>query len=152
GYSDGHVHASLGLAGSAHVDPHRSKLGLRPVSSLLGSFECGLLLLLVRDRFYLQALSDSLQIRNAGALHGEWLLAGLSGPVVADHAVRALPQRFIREIALPLNDRSPLFHLARGREQGLVNLFRRRLRERDGRKRQYAENDRYHTFHSVPPI
>src|SRR5207249_7220613 len=131
------------------MDPHRSELRLGPGSPLLGCFECRLLRLLVGHRFDLQTLSDALQVGNAGALDSEWLLPELSGPVVADQPVGALPQRVVREVALPLNDCRPLFHLARGGKQGLVNRFRRCLREYAGRNGQYGEKDRYQTFHFI---
>src|SRR6266850_7882570 len=137
-------------AGAAHVDPQRSELGFRPFSGFLERFECRSLFFLVGDRrLDLQALSDSIQVGHAGALDREWLLPGLSCPVVADQFVGAFLQGLVREIGFPLDDCSPFFHLARGGEQGLFNGFRRRLRECNGRNRQYAENDRYHTFHSV---
>src|SRR5262249_4580023 len=140
------------LAGTAQVDPHRSELGLRPGSGLLGGFERCPTLLLVGDSFDLQALSDSLQVRNAGALHGEWLLPRLSCPVVADHAVRALPQCLVREIGLPFDDGSPFFHVARSWKEGLLNLVRCCLCECAGCKREYGKTNRYNRFHFVPPI
>src|SRR4051794_32283279 len=83
-----HVHPRLRLGWTAHMDPERSKLRFRPLSGFLRGFERSPALFCIRNRFHLQALSDAFEVRNACALRGEWLLAGLSRTVVADEPIR----------------------------------------------------------------
>src|SRR5262249_50733421 len=112
-HSDRDVHSSLLAARTAHVYPQRPELGFRPLSGFLGSFECSVPFFFVGDRFHFQALCDALQVCNAGALYGEWLLSGLSCSVVADQTIGTLLQNFVCEVRLPLDDRGPVLQLAR---------------------------------------
>src|SRR5262249_11471057 len=117
----------------------------------LESFECGAARFRIGiRRFDLQSLSDPLQVAEAGAFHREGLLSRLSGPVVTDQTVCALLQGLVCEVGFPLDHGSICFQLARGGKQRFSDF--RFLRKRDGRDRQYAENDQYHTFHSVTSV
>src|SRR5438874_12577049 len=100
-HGDRDVRAGVLLIGTADVEPYRSELRFRPLPSLFGGFKCSLARLFVWNGFHLQALSNTRQIVDAGALDGKWLLAGLTGPVVAHHSIGAFPQRIVGVVGLP---------------------------------------------------
>ena len=129
------MHTSRSLIGTCHVVKHGPELGCGPLSGLLEGFERGSPVFGI-DSFGLQAHSDSWQICDTGALHGEGWLSRLDWPFVADETVRAFPQRFVGEITLPLDNGGARLHLPRSGEQGLLNGRVRCLRERAEGKRR----------------
>ena len=88
-HRDGHVRSGVLPVGAAEVVEHRPELGLHARAVFLRRVEQRLLL--VALRFELHVLRDALEVGDARALERERLLSGLSGSVVADQAVRALP-------------------------------------------------------------
>src|SRR5439155_15162487 len=126
------VHARrVFLVGGVHRQPDRTVLRLHARAILLGGIDRGLTRGLVGGRFELAILRDAIQVREAGALHRERLLARIARAVVADHLVRALLNRLVGVVGLPLDDRGAFLHVAwRGHERALDAFRVRWLRER----------------------
>ena len=148
-HRDRDVYSSVRLIGAVHVIPHRSVFGFDPGSVRLGRIQRLLSGVFVGHRFELPVLSDPIQVSDAGALHREWLAAGLSGPIVAKQPIGALLQSLVCVIGLPLNHCRPVPHLARRGGQGPLNAFRRRLRDGTCRYDQHVESGRNHVLHCV---
>jgi hypothetical protein len=73
------------------VIPNGTELLLHPGAIFFSGVEGSEACLLIGNRFELQVLGNAIEVGDAGAFDGKWLLAGLPGAVLAHESVSAIP-------------------------------------------------------------
>ena len=126
GNGDRHMGARGGLVLAHQVIPDRSEFRLGSRAVFFSRIESGLPLRAVRLRFELHVLRGPVEVSKAGALERVGQLSRQPRLVKADQTIGALPQRVVRPVGLPLDDRRLVAEVGGSREQRLVYVGLRR--------------------------
>src|SRR5262245_628189 len=134
-----------------HRQPHRTELRFDARAVFLRRVDRGLPRGPVGDRLELAILGDAIEVGETGALHGERLLSGIAGSVVAHELVGALAQGVVGVVGLPLDDRGAFFHLARRGSERPLDGFVRSLRLGAWCDCDDTEDEQNYAFHFADP-
>src|SRR4029453_8211942 len=96
-------------------------------------------------------LGDPIEVGETGALHGEPLLSGSGGSVVAHELIGALAQGVVGVVGLPFDDGGAFFHLARRGSERPLDGFVRSVRLGAWCDCDDTEDEQNYAFHFADP-